>query len=363
MTVFLVAVSILPKVQAMEDDKPGAAVLKPALTVTTAKPQSGRLSRALNANGSVAAWQEAIIGNETDGLRLVDVRVNVGDVVKRGQVLATFSTETLEANLAQINAGVAEAKANLAEAAANAQLGRNAQATGALSAQQINKYFIAEKTAKARLDAQVAAVKMQQLRLEQTRILAPDSGVISARNATVGAVLPIGQELFRMIRQGRLEWRAEVTSAELTHLKPGARAGIKAADGSIVQGKVRMIAPTVDPQTRLGLVYVDLPAHPDLKAGMFAEGEFELGDSDALTLPQQAVVMRDGFSYVFTLGTGSRVTQVKVRIGRRSGDRVEILEGLQAGTELVTSGGGFLNDGDLVKVVASPAPEQHPQKP
>ena len=354
-------VSILVTVQASEDDKNATADPKPALTVNTDKPQIARLARTLNANGSVTAWQEAIIGNETDGLRLVEVRANVGDKVKRGQVLATFAAETLEADLAQINASVAEAKANFAEAVANAKLGRGAKATGALSRQLINQYLIAEKTAKARLEAQEAAAKMQQLRLAQTQVLAPDNGVISSRTATVGAVLPTGQELFRIIRQGRLEWRAEVASAELAHLKTGTHASIKAADGSIVQGKVRMIAPTVDPQTRLGLVYVDLPKHPNLKAGMFAEGKFDLGDSAALTLQQQAIVMRDGFSYVFKLGADSRVTQMKVRIGRRSGDRVEVLDGLQPDSELVTSGVGFLNDGDLVKVVAQPASEQNAQ--
>jgi RND family efflux transporter MFP subunit len=359
---FIVAVSISLKIQAAEDDKAGAGILKPALTVTTDKPQITRLAHTLSANGSVAAWQEAIVGNETDGLRLVEVRVNVGDEVKRGQVLAIFAAETLEADLAQINAGVDEAKAHFAEAVANAKLGRGAKATGALSAQQIDQYLIAEKTAKARLEAQAAAAKMQLVRLAQTQVLAPDSGVISSQSATVGAVLPAGQELFRMIRQGRLEWRAEVASAELAHLKPGTQASIKAADDSIIHGKVRMIAPTVDMQTRLGLVYVDLPLHPNLKAGMFAEGKFELGNSDALTLLQQAVVVRDGFSYVFKLGADSRVTQVKVRIGRRSGARVEVLDGLQPDSDLVTSGVGFLNDGDMVKVVAQPTSEQKAQK-
>lgn len=359
---FIVVASITLNINAAEEDKVEAGTLKPALTVTTDKPQIARLARTISANGSVAAWQEAIVGNETDGLRLVEVRVNVGDEVKRSQVLAIFAAETLAADLAQINAGVAEAKANFAEAVANANLGRGAKASGALSAQQINQYLIAEKTAKARLEAQDAAAKIQQLRLAQTQVLAPDSGVISSRSATVGAVLPTGQELFRMIRQGRLEWRAEVASAELAHLKTGTQASIKAADGSIVHGKVRMIAPTVDPQTRLGLVYVDLPRHPNLKAGMFAEGKFELGNTDAMTLLQQAVVIRDGFSYVFKLGADSRVSQVKVQIGRRSGDRVEVLEGLEPDAELVTSGVGFLNDGDLVKVVAQLASEQKAQK-
>jgi HlyD family secretion protein len=352
---FIVIVSITMRVQATEDDENGIDKPKPVLTVTIDKPQIIPLAKTLSANGNVAAWQEAIIGNETDGLRLSEVKVNVGDQVRRGQVLATFASEMVEANLRQIQAGVDEAKANLAEAEANAKLGKSSKDSGALSAQQINKYLIAEKTAKARLEAQNAAAKMQQLRLAQTQVLAPDSGVISSRSATVGAVLSSGQELFRMIRQGRLEWRAEVASAELVLLKPGEPAKIKTSSGSIVQGKVRMIAPTVDPQTRLGLTYVDLPSHPELKVGMFVEGWFVLGNSDALTIPQQAVLMRDGFSYVFKLGADSRVTQVKIQIGRRSGDRVEVLDGLKSDVELVTSGVGFLNDGELVKVVSLPA--------
>ena len=158
-------VSIMVTVQATEDDKKSADKTKPALTVTTDKPQITRLAQTFSANGNVAAWQEAIIGNETDGLRLSEVNVNVGDQVKRGQVLARFATETVAADLAQIQAGVDEAKAHLAEAVANAKLGRGAKASGALSAQQINQYLIAEKTAKARLEAQQAAAKMQQLQL------------------------------------------------------------------------------------------------------------------------------------------------------------------------------------------------------
>jgi HlyD family secretion protein len=170
-------------------------------------------------------------------------------------------------------------------------------------------------------------------------------------------VLPTGQELFRLIRQDRLEWRAEVVSAELALLKPGDHASITTPGGSIIQGKVRMIAPTIDPQTRLGLVYVDLPSHPALKVGMFANGKFELGHSDAITVLQQSVVLRDGFSYVFKLGPDNRVSQVKVQVGRRSGGRVEVLDGLQPDDELVTSGVGFLNDGDMVKVVSQQVSE------
>ena len=329
---------------------------KPALTVTVATPQRNQLAHNFTVNGNVLAWQEAIVGNETDGLRLNEVRVNVGDNVKRGQVLATFATDMLQANLAQIQANVAEAEAAAAEATANAARAHSVAATGALSEQQINQYLSAEKTANAKLLAQRAAIKTQQLRLVQTQVLAPDSGVISARTATLGAVLPKGQELFRLIRQNRLEWLAEVTAAELAHVPTGAGVDILTANGHAIKGKVRMIAPTINPQTRLGLVYVDLPTSTELKAGMFLNGTFALGSSEALTVSQQAVVIRDGFNYMFRLNKDNRVTQVKVEVGRRSGERIEIRAGLAADAIFVVNGAGFLNDGDIVKVVDTSPP-------
>ncbi|MGB9108017.1 MAG: efflux RND transporter periplasmic adaptor subunit, partial [Telluria sp.] len=198
--------------------------------------------------------------------------------------------------------------------------------------------------------------------LKYTQVVAPDSGIVSSRSATVGAVAGVGTELFRMIRQGRLEWRAEVTAAELPRVKPGLRAEIKAASGATVTGTVRTVAPTVDPQTRIALVYVDLPptlaADAPLKAGMFAGGEFKLGESGALTVPQQAVTVRDGFAYVFRLNPDNRVSQLKVATGRRLGERVEVTAGLAADALVVVSGAGFLNDGDLVRKVPAPPEAQ-----
>jgi RND family efflux transporter MFP subunit len=332
------------------------AAAKPALTVTVTQAQRADIASAISANGNITAWQEAIVGAEGSGLRLAEVRVNVGDVVQRGQVLATFVADMPNADLAQSRASVAEAEATLAEAGANAQRARELQASGALSAQQINQYLTAERTAQARLDAVRAAAKVQQLRLAQTQVLAPDSGVISARSATVGAVVQPGAELFRLIRQGRLEWRAEVAASDLAQIKPGMAVKVTAAGGGSVAGKVRTVAPTVDAATRNGLVYVDLPQPGTAKAGMFARGEFALGSASALTLPQSAVLLRDGFSYVFKLGADSKVAQAKVTVGRRVGERIEITGGLEPGAKVVTSGAGFLADGDVVRVVeAAPA--------
>ena len=342
----------LSKSGTAKEDKVGTA--KPALTVTTALPQQGNLPVKLSANGNITAWQDAIIGAESDGLRLVQVLVNVGDQVKAGQVLAVFDGNTVQAEVAQAKASLLEAQANAGEAADNAARARTLANSGALSAQQINQYNTAEQTAKARLEAAKAVLDVQQVRGRQIKVLAPDSGLISARTATVGAVVGAGTELFRMIRGGRLEWRAEVTSAELGRLKAGTVATVLAASGAQLQGRVRMIAPTIDPLTRSALVYVDLPVSAGMaspaKAGMFARGEFDLGSTPALTIPHPAIVMRDGFNYVFRISPDNRIHQVKVQTGRLDGERVEITSGLTVDVRVVVSGAGFLNDGDLVRV-------------
>lgn len=342
--------------RAADEAKPAT---KPALTVTLTKSAKGNLPVGLAANGNIAAWQDAIIGAEVGGLRLTEVRANVGDAVKRGQVLAVFAQEQVQADLAQAQAGVMEATASAQDAKANAERARTLQGTGALSAQQLAQFLTAEQSTAARLEMAKAQLSTQQIRMRNTQVTAPDDGFISARSATLGAVVGTGTELFRMIRQGRLEWRAEVTANEVGQLKVGAKAKLMAASGVQTEGRVRQIAPSVDPQSRSVLVYVDIAGKPGIKAGMFARGEFEMGASSATTLPQTAVVMRDGFAYVMVAQKAAnatdpavvRLSQVKVNVGRRVGSQVEILSGLAPEAQVVTSGVAFLADGDMVKVV------------
>lgn len=335
---------------------------KPALSVSLVTPQQQEWPRILEANGNIAAWQEAVIGPEIGNLRLTEVLVNVGDRVQKGQVLARIASATVAADLAQSKAAVSEAEALLAEAVANGDRARKYQETGFLSAQQINQYLTAEKAAHARLNAARARLQADAVRMAQTTVRAPDAGVISSRSATVGSLAQPGVELFRLIRGGRLEWRAEVSASELGKLQPGVPATLIAPNGARVQGRVRMVAPTVDPKTLNGLVYVDLPrgAGDALRAGSFARGEFELGQAPALVLPQSAVLLREGFAYVFRLEGKDRaalmkVAQTKVTLGRRLGDRIEITGGLDPTAQVVASGAGFLADGDIVRVVNAPA--------
>ena len=329
-----------------------------ALSVQAVSPRRETLARTLSASGGLAAWQEVVIGAETQGLRLVEVAVQVGERVRRGQLLARLQSDTLTAERAATQAVLAEAEAVLAQARLEAERDRALQAGGALSAQQLQQTLTAETTARTRVQALKARLQADEVRLAQTRLLAPDDGLISARLATVGAVAQPGQELFRLIRQGRIEWRAELSGADMARLGPGTAVRLTpAGTDTVLEGRVRQIAPTVDPATRQGLVYVDLTpgaaASPVARPGMLARGEFQLGGSEALTLPQGAVLLREGFSIVMRIEADARVREVKVRTGRRVGDRVEILEGLDAQARVVAQGAGFLGDGDRVKVVGT----------
>ncbi|KAF1008927.1 MAG: hypothetical protein GAK28_00559 [Luteibacter sp.] len=157
---------------------------------------------------------------EPNGFRVTEVRADVGDTVRRGQQLVVFSRVNADTDLAQSRAAI-EAKAAFVEAEANVMRARRLRTTSALSGQQIDQYLAAERIAAARLEAAQAGERGQRLQRAQTAVLEPNDDVISSRTATVGAVVPAGQEPFRLIRGGRLEWQADVPSADLTKVKPG----------------------------------------------------------------------------------------------------------------------------------------------
>lgn len=349
-------------VAAQEGETPQLS--KPTLTVTVTYPSTASLAQKIKAHGNLAAWQEAIVGAQAQGLKITEVRVNIGDRVQRGDVLVVMQADGLRAELAQAQAALAEATASSQEATAQAERARSLQQQGFFSNAQLSQALASEASALARVQSARATVQLQNVRLAQAQVRAPDAGVISARQATVGSVVGAGTELFRLIRQGRIEWRAEVMAAEIGRIQVGAPVQIQAASGQMLQGKVRMVAPSVDAQTRNALAYVDLSGPiGSARAGMFAQGEITWGQSQALTVPRTAVVVRDGFTYVYVLGADQKVSQIKVQTARQSGDRVEVTSGLQADDRVVVSGGAFLNHGDTVRVVdASATPAAPVQK-
>jgi RND family efflux transporter MFP subunit len=304
----------------------------------------------VTASGQVLAWQEAIIGAEIGGVRLVELQANIGDRVKKGEMLARLADEMLLADVHQQQAAFEESTARYREAEENSQRALGIKNSGVLSPQELQQFTNAAEIAKAQMGAAEARLETSKLKLRYTRIVAPDDGLISARSATLGTVAQVGSELFRLIRQDKLEWRAELTDEQLQQVRVGQKVLVRTGANSSVLGTVSRIAPSLDLSTRNGFVYIGLNENKTLRAGTFTQGEFELAKSNALTLPQSAVVIRDGFTYVYRVGADARVTQTKVTLGRRQGDRVEVSTGLAPDATVVASGTGFLNDGDLVRI-------------
>ena len=320
----------------------GGVAASPALTVTVAAPQDAVWADTLTASGSVTAWQEASIGTAIGGVRLVEIAVDVGDRVRKGQRLARLDRAMLRAEETQLVAAFEQAEANR-------QRALSLKGNGAISDQDVLQFVTAARTASAALAA-------KRLQLHYADVTAPDDGVISARFATLGAVVPVGQELFRLIRRNRLEWRGELTASEIARIMPGQSVALSLPDGSTAQAVVRETAPALDPQSRLGLVYADIRPGSRARAGMYGEGAIVLGRAPALTIPSESLLVRDGRSYVITLADRSatpRVAQQAVTVGRRQGDLVEIVRGLARSDSIVVGGAGFLGDGDVVGIAPS----------
>lgn len=352
---------------AVPEVQPPARPVRSVLLIT---PKVEMWPDQIEAQGNIMPWQETRVGTEIGGLRLVSVLANVGDVVKKGQVLARLNPAPVEADLEAVNAQLMETQAALAQAVATLDRGKRLAPSGGVSQQELTLYETQKQTAEARVNAARAQGKTQRLRLESATLTAPDDGIISSRLAAEGAIVQAGSELFRLIRQGRLEWRAEVKGETLLKLSVGQDVMIKNPYGPDVKGRVRQLSPTIDLTTRNGLAYVDLPLDTNLKAGLFLSGTLAISKRKALVLPSSAVLSEGGTSRVFKVNADNRVESVEVQLGRVKDDHVEISSGLDGKEHVVAHDLDQLKSGDPVSIrkaegekkltqasVASPTPE------
>ena len=203
---------------------------------------------------------------------------------------------------------------------------------------------------RAGVESARADLEASSVRLKFTNVTAPDDGVITARMVTVGQIAQAGGEMLRLLRNNRIEWRGEVPESRLGDLAPGQPVIVTTADGKVVNGTIRVVAPTIAAANRTGLVYVDLPPNDQLRPGMFARGEIEVGRAPAFTVPLQSVVSSDGYSYVFVLKTDNTVERRRVEVGAVRAAEIEVVDGIKNGEMIVGKGAGFLKDGDLVNV-------------
>lgn len=324
------------------------------LTVQSVVARSEQWPDAIEAFGNLAPWEEMIVSAQVEGQPLVELRANVGDRVRSGQVLARFDTTMLLTEVRRLRAEVEQVTAEVGQANAERDRALQLADSGGVSEQEVVQRVTAAQVAAARLNASRAQLSARELDLQRADVMAPDYGTISARNAQSGMVGTPGLELFRIIRHDRLEWRGELTAAQLSRVAPGQQVQLSLPGGANAGARIRQLAPAMNMQTRLATIYADLEPGGSARAGTYVNGRIVLGESPSLVVPASGIVVRDGYSFVFTVaseGEERRVRQHLVEVGRRIGTDVEILTGLSEGELVVARGAGFLDDGDSVRVV------------
>lgn len=321
-----------------------------ALTVEVVTPRQQEISEQVSGSGFLVAKQPALINAQINGVSLVQLNVDVGDVVKKGQILARFDDTPVRLEVAQAKAQVDMAENAFQLAEQDAQRAQTLLAADAISRSDGERMIASRADAKSRLSAARAQLATQQWRLNHTVVRAPDNGVITAKQAVLGAIAGVGQPLFELMIDGQLAWQAKVPVTSLDKIKQGTVVKLPMANGHTVLGKVYQIASTVQAQSREALVLAKMANSPELHAGMLVRGVFELGKSQALTIPAVTVMRDDGIAYTWVV-TNHQVKRKNIVLGRRLGDRVVVLSGLNQSDRIVLRGGGFLSDGDVVKIV------------
>ena len=341
-----------------KDKKAEAKAKKPvaAQTVSVAPVAVLPLPRVVNASGTISAWEEVPVGAETGGLTATAVNAEEGQFVRQGQILVALNDTLLRAQLRQQDASVTSARATLAEAEASLKRSRELLAKGFLSQASLDTATARQATAAAQVAAAEAARGETVARVAQASIRAPVSGLIVRRTVTKGQIVSAGSELFRIVRDGRLELDAEIPETDLGVVKAGMPASITSEQVGQAEGRVRLVTSEVDAQTRLGVARIALTAMGSFRPGMFARAQIQAGDQASPVVPSAAILYRQNQPGVFMVDANRKAQFRKVAIVARTGD-ITAVSGVSAGEEVVVDGAGFLGDGDAVSVaVRKPAP-------
>jgi RND family efflux transporter MFP subunit len=331
-----------------KDEAPAAS----RQTVTVATAAETNLPRVVSASGTVAAWEEVPVGAEAGGLVATGVFADEGQYVRQGQPLVQLNDALLRAQLRQQEAGVQTAEANLARDDAALARSQELKERGFLSQASLDTALANQRASAANLASAHASLSQTRTQLNQTTVRAPVSGLIASRSVTRGQIVEAGRELFRMVRDGRLELEAQVPETDIPLIRAGMTAAVSSDQAGETSGTVRIVTPEVSAETRLGLARITLSPGSGLRPGMFARASIAAGSQPGVTVPTAAVLYRENRAGVFVLQTDGTVRFTQVTVAGRDDQRTSIT-GVQAGARVVVQGAGFLNEGDRVTVVTA----------
>jgi HlyD family secretion protein len=374
---YMVAIERMREARNLNGASDTTVTAPPAVSVV--KVEDADFTETVAVSGSLVPREEILVAPEVEGFRVLDLKVDVGDRVKKGDVLATLVQESLDAQLAQNDASlaradaaiskaksaIAEAEARVAEADASFDRAKPLKNSGYLSASTYDQREAAAKTSEAQLvaardglrlaEAEKAQVEAQrrelQWRRDNTQVTSPADGLVSRRTARIGGMASgVAEPLFRIVLRGEVELDAEVLETEIAKMCAGQKAKINIGGVGDVTGTVRLVSPEVDKTTRLGRVRIFLGDDPRLRIGTFARGTVDTASARGLSIPSSAVVFDAEGAFVQVVRDG-HVVRSNVKTGLISAGRVEVLQGLAAGDLVVAKAGTFLRDGDAVRAI------------
>jgi HlyD family secretion protein len=364
--------------------EPRKEIAAPPPSVSVVRAEPANFTETVAVSGSLVPRDEILVAPEVEGFRVLELKVDEGDRVRKGDVLAILVQESLDAQIAQKEAmlarweaaisqsesQIADMSAKLAEAQANFERAKPLKTSGYLSGTTYDQREAAARSAEAQLAAARGGLKLAQAEKAQveaqrrelvwkrtnTAVTAPADGLISRRTARIGGMASGAAEpMFRIIARSEVELDAEVIETELAKVAAGQKARVNVAGVGDVAGTVRLVSPEVDKQTRLGRVRVFLGDDARLRIGTYARGAIDTAKSQGLAVPSAAVIFDTHGAYVQVVRDG-RVVRRDVKTGLIARGLVEVRQGLSEGDVIVARAGTFLRDGDAVRTVA-PAPD------
>ncbi|MBS0378361.1 MAG: efflux RND transporter periplasmic adaptor subunit [Proteobacteria bacterium] len=339
-------------------DKPTALADRGTVPlVSVVIPNQQAVTSNVTFTGAIAARYDMPIANEGDTGRIVAVYVEAGDKVKRGQVLARIDDSVTVQQVNRLAASLDQAKAQAALSAAEYKRAQGVEAAGALSAEDIEKRHATAITDAANVKVVAAQLAEAEARLSRTRIVAPVDGTVLTRGAEVGQIAaPGGATLFRVASGGEVEMRGQIAEQDLAQVKAGQPATVYLTGiDRPFPGTVRLLGAVIDPNTRLGDIRITLKPDPSLRPGAFARGEVTVAKAQRPVLPQTAVMADANGSYVLLVTDANKVERHPVRVSGVTEAGAVISEGLTGKERVVATAGGFLRDGEEVRVAPAPA--------
>jgi len=347
--------------------------------VQVVKATPGNRAQIHRLPGTVRAVRSASLASKLTGA-ILQVRVQPGDRVKAGQVLAVIDSREAEAMLQKAAAGKREAEMALQETGSHISAARSnlelSQATlkryeqlreeKSVTPQEFEEVQTRQRAASASLEALEARKQQVLARIQQSEsenrnihalhsyaeLRAPFDGVVTQKHLDAGSLALPGVPVVTVEATGRYRLEVPVEERRSSALRLGQKLEVQvsAIKDAVLQGAVREIEPAADPASRTYLVKVELPARPRLRSGMYGEALLTGESSDAIWIENRSVVRQGQIEGVYVVEDNQRARLRLLRLGGRSGHQVEVLAGLQRAESYVLAPGLELKDGVRVEV-------------